>query len=157
LIPGVTGSGIAIASTTLPDSGLYELEMHYSRTFTPASGPVNQLLYPFGALSYTSSPRLRAGLVDVSLANCPIGMVDEVFAGLAAFPNPVVDRLYLRREGGAPLTWEVMDLRGVRLQAGQWTGSEMEVDVRDLPAGLYMLRLQGKAGQNQRLLVTVAR
>jgi hypothetical protein len=157
MIPGVTGGAIAIASTTLPDSGLYEVEMRYSRTYGTASGPVNHLMYPSGPVTRNASPRLRAGLANVSLANCPISRQDAVVNRTEVYPNPAADYVQLRREGGSPLTWELRDLQGKCLQHGTWTGTEMEIDLHAHASGMYLLRLTGKAGQIQNTLLSVAR
>ncbi len=73
----------------------------------------------------------------------------ELGSGLQLFPNPVSQQLYLRWP--SPLSQntslDLYDLAGRRLQSQQLAASltEYRLDMNKLPAGVYLLRVGGKA------------
>lgn len=154
---GVVGPGIAINATTLSDSGLYELEMRYAQTYGTGQGPIDLLLYPNGPVTRTANIRMRAGLADISLANCPIAAPDPALKTLQVFPNPANTQLHLQRESQVPLVWELKDLRGINLQKDVWTAQSLTIDLTQLPQGIYILHLTGKNGTAHHEKIMVAR
>lgn len=147
LMAGVVGPSISIASTTLPDSGLYEVEMTYSRTYGAWSGTVNQMLYPNGPVARTAHARLRAGYVTVSLANCPLVTDSSMALDCTLFPNPTAGLLHLQRSGYEKWYWELRNGQGGVVGNGHWNSPEMEIDLQNVPAGLHILRIWGRGGQ----------
>lgn len=69
---------------------------------------------------------------------------------LSVFPNPVKDQLTLDLPptlNGLPLTVTMHDLAGRLVQQHKTTGSQKQrIDVADLPAGLYFLRIKSPTG-----------
>jgi endonuclease/exonuclease/phosphatase family metal-dependent hydrolase len=157
VMPGLTGGSITIFSSTFPDSGLYELQMQYSRTYSPGPGPVNQLLYPNGPVTYTAAPRLRAGYVTVSFANCPIAAADGVQADFTAYPNPAGETVHLQKSDAQPADWQLCDLRGTCLRQGKWLGESLSIDLDGLAGGTYLVQLHERSGRVTSLRVSLVR
>ncbi|WP_173021315.1 M12 family metallo-peptidase [Lewinella sp. W8] len=64
--------------------------------------------------------------------------------GLRIYPNPVDDQLEIRTPADAgTIQYQVLDLTGRELQAGNFSGTSWSVKVSQLPAGSYLLRLEG--------------
>jgi Secretion system C-terminal sorting domain len=88
-----------------------------------------------------------------------VGLEDEALAsGLVIFPNPTDGTATLRFTPNRPgtLTTRLVDLQGrvvwhteLKSQAGP---AEIELPMRDLPAGAYFLQLQGRGQQVVRLV-----
>lgn len=156
-IPGVTGPGITVASSTPSDAGLYELEMAYTRTYGTGPGPINALLNPNGPDTRTARPLLRAGMVTVDVANCPIAAADGLLSGLTLGPNPTDGIVRWQMTGGAPLAWRLMDLQGRTMGEGRWLGPSGELDMGQWPAGTYLLQLQGRKGETAMARIAVVR
>lgn len=157
LIPGVTGPGISIANTTLADSGSYEVQMGYSQIYGTGTGMINQLLNPGGPSVRSLLMRIPAGVADVSLANCPIGVRPATLREVDVFPNPTSGSLFIRANGMGHVRWEVMDLRGHAMAAGVLRGAEEAIDLSGLAAGAYSLRLHAQSGQRSDRLIVVNR
>lgn len=157
LLPGVTGPGYSILSTTLPDSGSYEVQMGYSRIYGTGAGTINQLMNPSGPSVRSLLLRIEAGVADVSLANCPIGVNPTTLREMEVFPNPVADVLHVRQQGGGNLRWELLGLHGRVMAAGVKKADELLVDMSGLPAGAYLLRVHAQSGQQSERLIVVAR
>jgi hypothetical protein len=157
VIGGVTGPNIGIASSTMPDSGLYELLMTYQHTYGTGTGLIDQLMYPNGSVFRTAMPILRAGYVTVSLANCPIAASEGLDLAFELFPNPTGGHLQMRRSSSSPIVWGLADLCGRRLLQGEWKTTTGEIDLSSLSAGTYLLTAQGRNGQQMTQRVMLAR
>ena len=82
---------------------------------------------------------------------------------LKVYPNPVGDRLWMNavvRPGVHNLSWEVMDAAGKVMNTGsasgimdgRWSGS---LSTAELPAGLYILRMDAGSSSQFRKFVVV--
>ena len=63
------------------------------------------------------------------------------------FPNPVKDILTLRTNGQAFDKATISDLSGKVVGIYKLTGAETSINMVNLSAGLYIIKLTGKAGQ----------
>jgi hypothetical protein len=69
------------------------------------------------------------------------------YTGLEIFPNPARETVTLRRIGGGqPLRVDLFDAAGRIVLARSWDHEVLQLDVRILPAGLYLVRVSGKEG-----------
>jgi glucose/arabinose dehydrogenase len=84
---------------------------------------------------------------SVSVSICPGTKPADLLPGFSAYPSPAYDQLVFRfsNPSAATLQWELLDLQGRASLEGTETlpaGAYMHTcDVRDLPQGLYLLRL----------------
>lgn len=62
---------------------------------------------------------------------------------LIAYPNPVSDRLMVTWEHGLPAMLQMIDPAGRVVLQGPLLGHMSDVQVKGLPAGMYMLRVSG--------------
>ncbi|MFN8395422.1 MAG: T9SS type A sorting domain-containing protein [Bacteroidia bacterium] len=157
LIPGVTGPGISIGSTTLADSGKYEVQMGYSHIYGTGTGLINQLMNPTGPSVSSLLMRIEAGVADVSLANCPIAVRPTALRDVEVYPNPASSQIHVRQNGLGSVRWEVLDLQGRTLATGVVRNEEEAIDLRSVPAGAYHLRLHAQSGQHSERLIVVNR
>ncbi len=108
------------------------------------AAPAAQLYYRLrqvdrdGTVAY--SPVLRVGPVGESLE-------------LALFPNPATDRLTATAPALAARTYRVLNALGQVLDHGAAEAENPTVDVRALPAGTYLLELNGPGGRQVRRFV----
>ncbi|GAB5538390.1 MAG: hypothetical protein Salg2KO_04930 [Salibacteraceae bacterium] len=83
--------------------------------------------------------------------NTPLG-VQEALANSAVsiYPNPTTGRINIVHEGGIESV-EVMDMNGALLRKASLIPSEM--DISDLPNGIYFLRLKAESGMQTKKVV----
>ncbi len=84
----------------------------------------------------------------------PLAVSDKQIAGITIYPNPSTELVYVRFENSYQGKYQiaVIDLLGsVRLQSQveiAGTGQEVRLELSNLPAGLYMLRLEHAQGSH---------
>ncbi len=61
---------------------------------------------------------------------------------ISLYPNPVSDILHVDIKGDKCVKWEVYNVTGTKCEAGYTT----PIDVKHLPNGVYILRLEGEGG-----------
>jgi hypothetical protein len=91
---------------------------------------------------------IQLGTEDGSFDTCQIStyVADETYADLSIFPNPATSVLYI--QSGELPTGEayIYNVSGSLCQTIQLEGKEIsEVEVANLPAGVYVLRLGSQA------------
>lgn len=93
--------------------------------------------------------------VYCTLAITSVDEINQPEDGLNVFPNPFEDHIILQYDLKADDRVEVYDARGVLVIANdiKLPCSEAEIELRDLPAGLYTLRLQASGRTIVRKLV----
>jgi len=75
--------------------------------------------------------------------------IDEALGTISLFPNPTTGAFTLERtELAGDIEVTVIGLQGQLLRATEWTAgqSELNIDLSDLAAGVYMVRLTAKEG-----------
>ncbi len=106
----------------------------------------------FGGYNRSSS----VGNADTSLAvvcftkcyDCAVS-IDEALGTINLFPNPTTGAFTLERtELAGDIEVTVIGLQGQLLRATEWTAgqSELNIDLSDLAAGVYMVRLTAEEG-----------
>lgn len=71
---------------------------------------------------------------------------EQLSSILKAYPNPANDLLHLQLSHGQKATVILLDLSGRELKRITLTDMQNNVDISDLAAGVYTLRVQGAAG-----------
>lgn len=67
---------------------------------------------------------------------------------ILAFPNPASDQIFVEVAGGKSQEISVLDMQGrVVLVEWQRIGNRIQIDCRELPDGLYLLRANGRSGR----------
>ncbi len=84
--------------------------------------------------------------IFVQAAPMSTGLSPSQLFGVEYYPNPAYDRLTLMREARDPLSVEIFDLEGRRLDQLVWQGTEAQLSLENLPKGLYILRLSSPSG-----------
>lgn len=79
--------------------------------------------------------------------NLTSGQGTEILKGITLWPNPAGDFVQVKLEGNQPFIAEVVDLWGRTLHQteGQHT---IRIDLGDIPAGLYLVRLRTENGKS---------
>jgi hypothetical protein len=94
------------------------------------------------------SPRSTA-YIPATKVSRSAGRKDEA-AALRLYPNPVGDRATLRLSGAdqlEPQRWRILNTRGQVVRQRAWQGGPQQaLQLGDLPAGAYLLRLQTEDG-----------
>ena len=121
-----------------------------------SGGPViNDLLFdvitdtlsagPHNLFARAYSEHGAVSLTNVLTFDVLVGIEELAARGISAWPNPMVDELFLQRdEFATPLQVVLLDARGRPLRAQQWSGAQMRLEVGHLAAGNYLLSLLGQ-------------
>lgn len=96
--------------------------------------------YTFG--EYNILPRMASD-VEFSSSIAEAGLLDAITFG----PNPATNLLHLHLgdAAGSQVVYHLTDLQGRTVQSGQLSGSQAQLSVSELPAGLYHLTLRSQA------------
>ncbi len=156
-----TSSTAAFPTHTYADNGPYILcltisdsegctDTHCDSVSVNEDGFLNGLIVEGHGTSHNGQP--RSGFTINVVDPLHMGAPDALGTQLTAFPNPVMDRLTVTfmHKGGTRVTADVIDANGRRvlnqpLRAG--TGvNRIDLDLGELPGGLYMLRLDTGSG-----------
>jgi hypothetical protein len=58
------------------------------------------------------------------------------------YPNPLKDKLFISRNGGGETATIILtDIQGRQVRSIQMAGSTQTIDMRGLPAGVYVVRI----------------
>lgn len=107
-----------------------------------------------GATSRVYQP-LENGLygltIDSSGCNSVLSPVENFFftsvdlvrnQQIVVFPNPSDNGIFrLSRGGNVPLNLELLDAQGRKLKQLEWHGTQYELDLQEMAAGIYLIRL----------------
>lgn len=77
---------------------------------------------------------------DCMLTNTETLRLSEI----KVFPNPVADILYVQTEDMVRSTVRLLDTRGQELKHLEWQGYQLEIDMTNLPSGVYFLQIGGE-------------
>lgn len=156
-----TTSSVAFPTHTYADNGPYILcltlsdsegctDTYCDSVSVDENGLLNGLIVEGHGHSHTGQP--RAGFTINVIDPIHMGTPDVLGTQLTAFPNPVMDQLTVTfmHKGGTPVTADVIDANGRRvlnkpLRAGAGA-NRIELELGDLPEGLYLLRLDTGSG-----------
>ena len=70
---------------------------------------------------------------------------------LRIYPNPTNDMVVVEWDGGYKIILEVYDVLGNRVKQIQTTGGRHFMDLKDLQAGMYYIRINN--GELQKLII----
>lgn len=125
----------AMFTITPGDSDM--VDMHFYPFDTPGSATIYVDLY------VVNDPSERMTLTFNG--NAPVGVEEQVLAGMNVYPNPVSDKVYIDAgKANAGLSVEVYDQLGqiVKRESFVGTGDHAELNVSDLSAGCYMMKIR---------------
>ncbi len=80
--------------------------------------------------------------------DCWVGVeqADANTLGVAVYPNPATDWLYLKYENTRKITLEIFNLSGQRVLKHQHMAPKEGIEISHLPSGLYLLRFVDELG-----------
>jgi hypothetical protein len=149
-MPGYPGNGRLVAIDTN-----YIGYSRYNSFFMSYGFTGNSFIDSF-ALGYTDY-HVGSGRLDNSIyygdTECTrligfdgmLGSDDHLSTDFIAFPNPVKDILNLQTAGSGSFNYILRDTGGKVITNG-WFGGSGAIDVKELPAGIYLLHLEGRSG-----------
>jgi len=72
---------------------------------------------------------------------------------ISVYPNPTADHVYIQTQSleMLPLRAELFDMRGNKLLSQTLTGDVTQFNVKQLPVGMYLLKVSTKNGDKQKL------
>lgn len=74
--------------------------------------------------------------------------------GLEVFPNPVADVLNLEQDQTEQWQVSMLNIAGQEMLSEQWQGSNLRLDVSQLPSGIYFLRMEtDKVVYTERIII----
>lgn len=124
------------------DSGFVAIAGATSQTFTPTGSGNYAVVVTSGACEDTS------GCHNVTV----VGVTQDVWATLAIFPNPAHNQVTITGLAGSN-TFIVVNALGQEIFRHTAAGATQLLDVSQLTAGVYSLRILNKAGATTRKLV----
>ncbi len=76
----------------------------------------------------------------------PVGIPEkERLPDFSIYPNPAKDQIFIEGDNtGQPVNAELYSSNGLKLKATRITGKRTSIDIKDLPAGIYILRITNK-------------
>ena len=74
---------------------------------------------------------------DCMLTNTEEAQLSEI----KVFPNPVADHLYLQTDELMDVVVRLLDTRGQELTSAHWSGYQFEINMANLPSGMYFLQI----------------
>ena len=80
--------------------------------------------------------------------DCWVGVeqADANKLGVAVYPNPATDWLYLKYDNTRKITLEIFNLSGQRVLQHQHIAPKESIEISHLPSGLYLLRFVDEVG-----------
>ena len=80
--------------------------------------------------------------------DCWVGVeqADANTIGVAVYPNPATDWLYLKYDNTRSITLEIFNLSGQRVLQHQHMAPKESIEISHLPTGLYLLRFVDEFG-----------
>jgi len=103
----------------------------------------------------SSTLRCQHATLDAgAFETCTTSIEERPAAAVLLCPNPAANEVLISFSGDAPLKIELFDATGQYIRSIEWHGrGTIAVDVRSLPAGVYLLRCFGGSGNTAHLFV----
>jgi len=70
----------------------------------------------------------------------PNGLSDVTFSSIVAYPNPVIDKLFLKKTEGGSFSFTLTDVLG-RVLLTKTVDTDQEIDLSHFDAGQYILKV----------------
>lgn len=137
-------SGTTSPGTIASTSGALTIEFR-SDCATPEAG------YAF---NWTSTPPITDGTLVQSFSSNPqLGIVDESFFNLNVYPNPITSSITITMESDGNGTASIIDISGKVIQQFLLNTKETTVNVENLSAGIYILKIEDNGFQKSVKLI----
>jgi Secretion system C-terminal sorting domain len=118
---------------------------HSQQLFTTVGFQQNNVSWTVGEIVFGSTELaniiVAQGFYDPYEPD-PSGIVNVPSAHYSVYPNPVVDKLYIKTDQEAPCSLVLTDMLGRTLIQSN-TASNQPISVSDLKSGQYILRIIG--------------
>ena len=88
-----------------------------------------------------------------SIEELKIDNASPVLSGVKVFPNPTTDNIIVSLRSGVGLSYTLYDAEGHVVGRGALDGERTPVPMRDCPAGVYILRVEGNSSANSYRIV----
>ena len=112
--------------------------------------PYKELMMSFTgikAISYNEEEKeLSSGHDIVKVYSNPTGVVDVTSAEISIYPNPAKETVTVETETGNFDQLTFFDIQGKVIYQSHIEKGKAVIDVKDLPAGVYVVNLKGEAG-----------
>jgi hypothetical protein len=123
----------------------------------PVYAEYSYLIYK-GGYNDVSGTLVLAGDTTVIVTMVPYAtpaITDEIGSDFKIWPNPVNDFIYFEVPGNfAQVTAEILNLQGVSVKKVQlMEGFQSEINVSDIPSGMYILRINESRSQINQLFI----
>ena len=123
----------------------------------PVYNEYSYLIYK-GGYNDVSGTLYLAGDITVNLTMVPYAtpaITEKIGSGFKIWPNPVNDYIYFEVPGNfVQGTIEILNLQGVSLKKVQLIeGFQSKINVRDIPSGMYFLRINELKNQVNQLFI----
>jgi beta-glucanase (GH16 family) len=120
----------------------------------------NQFTWPFDSEQYillniAIEPRITQNFVESTMEIDYVRVYQENVGSTAnisnlpkmkLFPNPVTDKLVIRRSENTNATLEIYSLQGQKLYAAAWRDENTTIDVSNFQSGIYLVLLISETG-----------
>jgi hypothetical protein len=102
-----------------------------------------------GEVAFDTIALVTNGLADPFLTRLDFSTLTGIYFaeagdGLKIYPNPANDRIFLEDIEGMEL-YRIINNQGIEVKTGILSGLGQDINISDLPSGVYMLELSGKA------------
>jgi len=134
------------------DTGYYVVEgVGSSRGLIPAlndgSGQVQFYCFTFDSLTYSPDPALPCTYIYTEGYGLSVTKVNNQSPEITIYPNPVTSVLTIQSNGailsGAEGQITITNLVGQTIFAHDYNNKQAQIDVADLPVGVYFLKVNG--------------
>ena len=88
-----------------------------------------------------------------SIEDLKIDNTSLVLSGVKVFPNPTTDNIIVSLRSAVGLSYTLYDAEGHVVGRGALDGERTPVPMRDCPAGVYILRVEGNSSANSYRIV----
>ena len=102
---------------------------------------------------YAGTLVLTQGFHQPSLSTTSIGDPVASLGIIKVYPNPTSSSISIEREKPGELQLQLLDMRGSILRKQTFNGTQSELDLSDLPNGIYVLRMSDREQASQSLRI----
>lgn len=93
--------------------------------------------------NYTNLPSVTRLLFDSEWSTLDVAETDMPDKDLKVYPNPATDNVTIALEENGDYTLTLSDMQGREVRAVSFNDSSYQLNVADLPAGVYILKING--------------
>ena len=95
----------------------------------------------------------ESGNYQIEISCEPVLSVNDLQRQLGIYPNPVTDQLHISSQTASVTLVEIYDLSGRLMQAWDGAGTSLSLDVAQLQAAVYFVKLHTDQGSLTKRLI----